>query len=172
MDSTAQTAPGYSEIINELLSRVTRGFYSPNSPSGLRNQQRTAVTGAAWIRQPKQPLGTQKSSTNCCHGWRMDSTAQTAPGYSEIINELLSRVTRGFYSPNSPSGLRNHQRTAVTGAAWIRQPKQPLGTQKSPTNCCPGCRVDWTAQTAPRDSEIVNELLLLVTRGFDSPNSP
>jgi len=40
MDSTAQTAPRDSEIINE-----------------------TVVTGAAWIGQPKQPLGTQKSSS-------------------------------------------------------------------------------------------------------------
>jgi len=33
----------------------------------------------------------------------MDSKAQTAPTDSEIINELLSRVTDGFDSPNSPS---------------------------------------------------------------------
>jgi len=32
----------------------------------------------------------------------MDSTARTAPRDSEIINELLSRVTYGFDSPNSP----------------------------------------------------------------------
>jgi hypothetical protein len=32
--------------------------------------------------------------------------------------------------------------------------------------------VDSTAQTAPRDSEIINELLSRVARGFDSPNSP
>jgi hypothetical protein len=31
----------------------------------------------------------------------MDSTAQTARKDSEIINELLSRVTHGFDSPNS-----------------------------------------------------------------------
>jgi hypothetical protein len=33
----------------------------------------------------------------------MDSTYQTAPMDSEIINELVSRVTHGFdiYSPNS-----------------------------------------------------------------------
>jgi hypothetical protein len=31
--------------------------------------------------------------------------------------------------------------------------------------------VDSTAQTAPTDSEIINELLSQVTRGFDSPNS-
>jgi len=32
--------------------------------------------------------------------------------------------------------------------------------------------MDSTAQTAPRDSEISNELLSQVTIGFDSPNSP
>jgi len=32
--------------------------------------------------------------------------------------------------------------------------------------------VDSTAQTAPRDSEIINELVSRVMRGFDSPNSP
>jgi len=68
MDSTAQTPPSDSEIIKELVSRVTHGFDSPNSPYGLRNHQRTAVTVDAWIRQPKQPLGTPKSSTNWCYG--------------------------------------------------------------------------------------------------------
>jgi len=91
MDSTSQTARRDSETSNELLSRVTHGFDSPkslrdsensnellsrvthgfdipNSPWGLRNQQRTAVTGDALIRQPKQPLGTQKSSTNYYRG--------------------------------------------------------------------------------------------------------
>jgi len=32
--------------------------------------------------------------------------------------------------------------------------------------------VDSTAQTAHRDSEIINELLSRGTRGFDIPNSP
>jgi len=32
----------------------------------------------------------------------MDSTAQKAPRDSEIINELLARVTHGFDSANSP----------------------------------------------------------------------
>jgi hypothetical protein len=68
MDSTAQTAPrdshiineqlsrvshGFdnpnrprdSEIINELLSRVSHGFDSSNSPKEVRNDQQTAVTG-------------------------------------------------------------------------------------------------------------------------------
>jgi len=44
MDSTAKTALTDFEIINELLSRLTHGFDSPNSTYGLRNQQRTAVT--------------------------------------------------------------------------------------------------------------------------------
>jgi len=39
----------------------------------------TAVTGDAWILQPTQPYRE-----------------------SENINELLSRVTRGFDSPHSP----------------------------------------------------------------------
>jgi len=33
----------------------------------------------------------------------MDSTAQTAPRDSEMINEVLSRVTHGFDIPDSPS---------------------------------------------------------------------
>jgi hypothetical protein len=63
MDSTAQTAPPASEIITE-----------------------SASTGDAWIRQRKQPLGHQKTST-----------------------KLFRLVTHGFDSGNSPSGLRNHQ---------------------------------------------------------------
>jgi len=59
MDSTTQTAPTDSEIIHELLSRVIPGFDSRNSPYGFRNQQRAAVTGDTFIRQPKKPLGTQ-----------------------------------------------------------------------------------------------------------------
>jgi len=138
MDSIVQTAPRDSEIINELRSRVSHGFDSPNSPKGLGYHQRTAVTGDPWIRQPKQPLGTWISSTNCCHGCRIDSTAQTAPRDSNIINELLSRASHGFNIPNSPKGLGYHQRTAVTGVALIRQPNQPQGTQISSTNCCRG----------------------------------
>jgi hypothetical protein len=74
----------------------------------------------------------------------MDSTAQTArrdseiikellsgvtigfdspnsPRDSEMIIELLSRVTHGFDRPNSPKELIKHQRTAVRGDTWIRQ---------------------------------------------------
>jgi hypothetical protein len=138
MDSTSETAPTHSDITNEVLSRVTDEFANPNSPYGRINQQRTAVTGDSWIRQPKQPPGTQISATNCCYGSRMDSTAQRSPRHSDIIDELLSRVKDGFDSPNSTYGLRNHQRTAATCDTWIRQPQQPLGTQISPTNCCDG----------------------------------
>jgi len=38
----------------------------------------------------------------------MDSTAPTAARDSEISNELLSRVTHGFDTPNSPKGLIKH----------------------------------------------------------------
>ena len=101
-------SPYGSDIINEQLSRVTHVFNSPKSPSALRYHQRTAVTGDGWMRQPKQHLRTQKSSTNCSHGWSMDST-----------------------SPNTPYGLRNHQPTALTGDAWSQQPQQTLGAQIS-----------------------------------------
>jgi len=52
MDSTAKTAPW---IINELLPGVTPGFDSPNSPLGLINDQRTAVTSDAWILIAQTP---------------------------------------------------------------------------------------------------------------------
>jgi len=136
MDSTAETAPREAEIINELLSRVTRGLHSTGNPLGVINHQRTAVAGDAWIRQPRQPLDSQKS-----------------------LMKLLSWVTRGFDSPHMPYGVKNHQRiavtgdalirqatqvhgvinrqrTSVTGDAWIRQRRQPLGSHKSTTNCC------------------------------------
>jgi len=127
MDSTAQRALAASEIFNE-----------------------TASTKDPWIRQRKQPLRPQKSSTKlvrlvtdgfdsadspCClrnlqrkcfHWGRMDSTAETAPPASEIFIE-----------------------TASTGDAWIRQLKQPLWLQNSST-----------------------KLLPLVSYGFDSANSP
>jgi hypothetical protein len=32
--------------------------------------------------------------------------------------------------------------------------------------------MDWTAEIAPRDSEIINKLIARVTQGLDSPNSP
>jgi len=54
---------------------------------------------------------------------------------------------------STSQGVRNHQRTAFTGERWIRKPTQPA-----------------------RDSEMTNEMLSQVTRGFDSlldlPGSP
>jgi hypothetical protein len=46
MDSTAPTDPRGSDIINELLSRVTHGFDSPNSPraSDIINEMLSRVT--------------------------------------------------------------------------------------------------------------------------------
>jgi hypothetical protein len=181
---TAQPTARDSETINELVSRVTHGFDSPNSPLGLRNHQRNAVTGDARIRQPKHPLGTQKSSTNCCRGSRRDSTAQTNHQRTAVT------VDARILQPKQPLGTEksstnccrgsrrdstaqtNHQRTAVTVDARIRQPKQPLGTVNSSTNCCRGSRRDSTAHTPPRDSEIIYELLSRLTHGIEIPHSP
>jgi hypothetical protein len=55
-------------------------------------------------------------------GGRMDWTAQTGPRDLEIINALMSRVTHGLDTPNSPYGLRNHQRTDVTGTHGLDSP--------------------------------------------------
>jgi len=59
----------------------------------------------------------------------MDLTDHTYPRDSEMSNEMLSRVTHVFDSPNNPYGLINHQRTDAIGDACIRQHKQPLRTQ-------------------------------------------
>jgi len=80
----------------------------------------------------------------------MDSTAQTAPVASEIINQtastrdprirqrkqplwlkktstkLLPRVTHGFDSANSPRVSESINETASTGDACIRERKQPM----------------------------------------------
>ena len=102
VDLTAQTAYVASEIINEtastgdawirhrkqplgthkssmkLLPRVTHGFDSAISPCGLRTSTKT------------KSQSTQKSSTKMLSRGHMDSTAQTAPVASEIINETAS----------------------------------------------------------------------------------
>jgi len=80
MDSTAQTAPVASEIINE----------TPSTPD-------------PWIRQRKQPLWLQKTST-----------------------KLLPRVTHGFDSAKSTSASEIFNEPASTSDPWIRQRKQPL----------------------------------------------
>ena len=103
----------------------------------------------------------------------MDSTARIDPSDSDIINE-----------------------TAATGDAWIRPPKQPLGTTISSMKLHPRVTLGFETQTSPSDSDIINEtaatgdagipqhkhplgthisstkLHSWVTHGFDSPNSP
>jgi len=150
MDSTAQKAPLASEIIyytgskgyarirqrkqplgtqklsTKLLPRVTHEFDSVKSPCGLKNHQRKL--SRCWI------INNQRK---CFHGWHIDSTAQTAPVASEIINENLdaidseivtesASIMHGFDSSNSPFGLKNFNETASTRDAWIWQRKQPL----------------------------------------------
>jgi hypothetical protein len=134
-----------------MLSRVMDGFNNRNNPLGVIYHKRTAVKGDAWRREPKQPLGTVKSSMNCCPVRQWRSTTQTAPRDSYIINEMLSRVMDVFDSSTNPLGVQNHKQLAVTDA-WIRQPTQPLGTQKSSTNCYPVRQWRSTAQTALWDS--------------------
>jgi len=174
MDSTAQRAPVGSEIINE--NRVA---------AYLEILNETASMDDAWIWQWKEPLWTQKSST-----------------------KLLSRVTHGFNSANSPCGLRNNiknrvavvweilNKTAATDDAWIRQHKKPKWPQKSSTkllprvtygfdsakspfwlrnhqrNCYQGWRVDSTAQTAPMDSENINENLVVANSEIINETAP
>jgi hypothetical protein len=58
---------------------VTLGFDSPTSSRDLDIINETALTGDAWIPQPKEALRTQISST-----------------------KLHPRVTLGFDSPNKP----------------------------------------------------------------------
>ena len=109
----------------EMLPRVTHGFDRANSTFGLRNHQRnciqglrmdstaqtaleaaeiineTAYTGDEWIRQCKQPLWPQKSSTKLLPQRKQPLWPKTSS------TKLLQRVTHGFDSANSPSGLRN-----------------------------------------------------------------
>ena len=63
--------------------------------------------------------------------------------------KLLPRETHGLNSTYSRCGLWNLQ--------W---------------NCIHGWLMNSAVQTAPRDSEIINELVSRVTHGFDSTKSP
>ena len=79
MDSTARTDPSDSDIINE-----------------------TAATGDAWIRQPKQPLVTQISSTKtAATGDAWIRQAKEALRTQIASTKLHPRVTLGFDIPNS-----------------------------------------------------------------------
>ncbi|KAH8479598.1 hypothetical protein H0E87_031536 [Populus deltoides] len=100
---TPKAAPRDSEIINEAV-----------------------ITVAGLVRQPKAPLGTQKSSS-----------------------EALSRIRGPKAAPrDSKSSTSWHH-------GWWRglAPKRPLGTRKSSTSRCITGGVDSAAQAAPRDSK-------------------
>jgi hypothetical protein len=68
MDSKVQTARTNSEIINELLSRVTHEFNSTTSlrDSEIINELLSRVTQG--FDNPNSPQWTHKTLTNCCHG--------------------------------------------------------------------------------------------------------
>jgi len=81
MDSTAQTTPVALEIINE-----------------------TASTRDPWIRQRKQPLWLQKSSTKTQSLPNQKSSTKTESlGTQKTSTKLLARVTK------------NHQRNCFHG---------------------------------------------------------
>jgi len=138
--------PSDSESSTKLVPRVTHGFDSPNSPQGLDIINETSAMGGAWIRQRKQPKGLTHHQRKCCHGYPIVSTAHRD---SEITNETSLRVTHGFDSANNPRDSDIINESAATGAALLRQPKQPLVTQKSST-----------------------KLVARVTHAFNSANRP
>ena len=78
----------------------------------------------------------------------MASTAHTAHRDSEIINGLLSRVTHGFDSPNSPKGLIKHYELLS------------------------GVKHDFDSPSSPKGLIKHYELLSGVKHDFDSPSSP
>jgi hypothetical protein len=57
MDSTSQTAPRVSEIINELVSRLTHGFDSPNTPRDSEISNEPVSRGTNGFDSPNSPLG-------------------------------------------------------------------------------------------------------------------
>jgi len=107
----------------------------------------TASTGDAGIRQQKQPVWPQKSSTKLLPRvtHRFDSgnsPCRLRNHHSKLCRcllrksstKLLPRVTHGLDSANNPCGLRNHQRNSFHG--W---------------------HMDSTAQKNPMTSEIITE---------------
>jgi len=94
----------------KLLSRVTRGFDITHSP---RRDSETAVTGDAWIRQPTH-LPRESETAVTCDAWILQPT-QPSKDF-EMVNELLSLVTRGFDSqePSRDSEMINELLSLVT----------------------------------------------------------
>ena len=116
------------------MPRVTHGFDSANSPKDSDIINETSAMGGAWIRQRKQPKGLTHHQRKCCHGYPIVSTAHRD---SEITNETSLRVTHGYDSANNPRDSDIINESSATGAALLRQPKQPLVTQKSSTKLVP-----------------------------------
>jgi len=127
MHSTAQTAPAASEIFNETASTVDACIRERKQPMGPQKSSTKLVPRVTHaFDSSNSPCGLRNLHRKCFHWGRMHSTAQTAHGASEIFNE-----------------------TDSTSDACIRQRKQPLRPQKSSTKLVP-----------------------LETHGFDSANSP
>jgi hypothetical protein len=110
-------ALGTLKSSTKRLPRVTNWFDSANTPFGLRNNQ--------WKLSHYRLNNHQQNSY---HGWRMDSTAQTALMALEIINQTASTCDawiRQHKQPPLASEIIN--KTASTGDEWIRQRKKPIG---------------------------------------------
>jgi hypothetical protein len=88
MDSTAQTTPVDSKIINENRVAVIPEIIN-----------KTASTGDALISQRKEPLWTPKSSTKI----ELLATQKSS-------TKLLPRLTRRFDSAYNSCRLKNHHR--------------------------------------------------------------
>jgi len=97
-------------------------------------ESKTAVTGEGWIRHPTHPLVSQKLLSRVTRGF-------DSPDSPISSQKLLSRVTGGFDTPHTLS----ESETGVMVMRGFDRPDSPLGSQK---------------------------LLSPVTRGFDSQTAP
>jgi hypothetical protein len=120
MDSSAHTAPIDSETVKE------------DSVTGLPEIVTKNVSRAdAWIHQRTLPLFTQKESRK----------TESLPTQKSSL-KMFPQLTHGFISAHYPLTQKESRETeslphteialetAFTGHKWIRQPTQPLLTQK------------------------------------------
>jgi len=87
-------------------------------------ESETAVTGNAWIGQPRSPLGSQERVSRVTRGF-------DSPTSNLGSQKLLSRVTRGFDSPHIPLGRQERVSRVTRG---FNSPHSPYGV----SNFCHG----------------------------------
>ncbi|KAH8479599.1 hypothetical protein H0E87_031537 [Populus deltoides] len=156
-DRAAQTAPRDWKSSTAKLITGGLGHTAQKRTPGPRNHQPAISSRVGRVGRRPKPLGTQKSSTNICHGGRVDST-QKPPRDSEIINEAgSSRVAGVDSAPKAAPRDSKSSAAIIAGGAWIRHPKRPLGTRKIIKRSC-FSRVAWIRsgpKRTPRDPEII-----------------